>query len=144
MCDAWSQLRRLLLASTGIVVGLLGLGCGTMRVATRDEQIISHRRQTLHAEQRSHERTLSDYRRAMADAADRDREAVDQVSHWTANLETAQRELDEIHEEMAGLDRGIITEEAIRQWEFDRTHPEEARKRQAQRPGFSDLSSPSQ
>lgn len=115
-----------------------------MRVATRDEQIISHRRQTLHAEQRSHERTLSDYRRAMADAEDRDRGAVDQVSHWTANLEGVQQQLDEIKEEMAGLDRGVITEEAIRQWEYDRKHPEEARKRQQQRMGLPDLSSPSQ
>jgi|GEM_PF-7029667 len=115
-------------------LGLLLLpGCHSVRIPSREEQIISHRRATLQAQQRQFKRSQQDDRRAVADAEDRDRGATAQISHWTSSIEQDQQTLDAIQEELADLDHGIISDEAIRKWEYARKHPERARKqREAQ------------
>jgi len=113
------------------VLGLgLAAGCGSVRVASRDEEIISHRTRALLAEQAQYQRSLQQYDRAVADAEERDRSAADLRGQWSAPTAIEQARLADIEEELADLKRGVMTAEAIKNWEYDREHPEEARRRQ--------------
>lgn len=109
------------------------LGCQSVRIPSREEQIIRHRRQALQTRQQQFVRSQQDFRRAITDAEERDLGATSQIAHWTSSIEQEQQTLNAIQEELDDLDHGIISDEAVRKWEYDRKYPERAQKQREAR-----------